>query len=174
MPIHACPHTFSALAAKVLPAYMGEMRNALKTPIPMAAFCRPGFGVRKLLDELNRSGDFSGCYVLVDNAKPIYVGISRSVVSRLRQHVYGKTHFDASLAYKIAASLHSDKATVALSRSTAMKDPKFGISFAKAQKYLQSLKVAFVSIENPLELYVYEPYCAMELDTHQWNVFATH
>jgi hypothetical protein len=33
--------SFTELAAKVLPAYMGQMREALKTPIPMADFCRP-------------------------------------------------------------------------------------------------------------------------------------
>jgi hypothetical protein len=33
--------SFTELAAKVLPAYMGQMREALKTLIPMADFCRP-------------------------------------------------------------------------------------------------------------------------------------
>ncbi len=55
-----------------------------------------------------------------------------------------------------------------------MQDPLFGSSFAEAQSYLRSLQVAFVAIENPLELYVFEPYCALELDTHQWNSFETH
>lgn len=55
-----------------------------------------------------------------------------------------------------------------------MQDPLFGMSFAEAQAYLRSLQVAAIAIENPLELYVFEPYCALELDTHQWNSFETH
>ena len=38
--------------------------------------------------------------------------------------------------------------------------------------------MAFVEIANPLELYLFEPYCAMELltgfDTGGWNTFLTH
>ncbi|KKO12152.1 hypothetical protein LCGC14_0001600 [marine sediment metagenome] len=48
-----------------------------------------------------------------------------------------------------------------------MADPLFGVSFVEAQTYLRSLQVATVSIDNPLELYVFEAYCAIELDTHQ-------
>jgi hypothetical protein len=35
-------------------------------------------------------------------ATPIYTGISRKVIARLRQHMKGDTHNNASLAYKIA------------------------------------------------------------------------
>jgi predicted GIY-YIG superfamily endonuclease len=174
MPIHNCQHTFSKLASTILPQYMKQTRAVLKQPLPMSFFCRPRIGVQTLLRELDIPKDFSGCYVLAKNAKPIYVGISRSVISRLRQHVIGKTHFDASLAYKIAASKHPQKFMAALSRATAMKHPDFGVSFRNAQRYLQSLNVAFIPIVNPLELYIYEPYCAMQLNTHQWNVFETH
>ena len=40
--------------------------------------------------------------------------------------------------------------------------------------YLRSLNVAFIEIGNPLELYLFEAYCAMELDTSEWNTFETH
>lgn len=140
----------------------------------MEAFARAGVGVRGLLRGFGLPQDFSGCYVLVENGVPIYVGISRGVIGRLRQHVYGKTHFDASLAFRIAMNRHPDQTIANLTRSDAMDDPLFGTSFAEAQTYLRSLQVAAVAIENPLELYVFEPYCAMELDTHQWNAFETH
>ncbi|UBT80256.1 hypothetical protein LCH33_003675 [Pseudomonas amygdali] len=55
-----------------------------------------------------------------------------------------------------------------------MDDPLFGTSFAEAQAYLRSLHVAVVEIENPLEFYIFEPYCTLALDTHQWNSFKTH
>ncbi|MEA9565528.1 hypothetical protein [Xanthomonas sp. WHRI 8932A] len=126
------------------------------------------------MKELNIPQDFSGCYVLLEAGTPIYVGISRSVIGRLRQHVFGKTHFDASLAFRVAISRHAGTTIAKLTRSEAMQDPLFGTSFAEAQAYLRTLQVAFITIENPLELYVFEPYCALELDTHQWNSFETH
>ncbi|MDQ8020939.1 MAG: hypothetical protein REI94_03815 [Moraxellaceae bacterium] len=140
----------------------------------MDLFARPGVGPGTLLKEFGIPRDFSGCYVLLESQAAIYVGISRSVVGRLRQHVFGKTHFDASLAFRIAMARHPDKAVANLTRSEAMQDPLFGTSFVEAQAYLRSLQVAAISIENPLELYVFEAYCALELDTHQWNSFETH
>ncbi len=174
MALHDCAHTFEELAATVLPAHMARMQSALADPRQMGAFAQSGVGVKALLKEFELRQDFSGCYVLQENEKPIYVGISRGVIGRLRQHVFGKTHFDASLAFRIAMKKHPDETVAKLTRSTAMLDPLFGTSFAEAQAYLRSLQVAWVEIENPLELYLFEPYCAFELDTHQWNSFRTH
>lgn len=174
MALHECPHTFQELAETVLPAHMARMRAALADPHQMSMFARPGVGPGTLVKELGMAKDVSGCYVLIETGKPIYVGISRGVIGRLRQHVFGKTHFDASLAFRVAIARHPDKTIARLTRSEAMQDPLFGSSFAEAQSYLRSLQVAFIAIENPLELYVFEPYCALELDTHQWNSFETH
>ncbi|WP_445178773.1 hypothetical protein [Pseudomonas sp. McL0111] len=174
MPLHECPHTFEELAATVLPAHMSRMQNALKDPREMSAFAASGIGVQSLLKRFDLPRDFSGCYVLIDQGSPIYVGISRSVISRLRQHVFGKTHFDASLAFRVAMAKHPDRTITKLTRAKAMDDPLFGTSFAEAQTYLRSLQVAAIDIQNALELYVFEPYCALALDTHQWNSFETH
>ncbi|MFJ2485521.1 hypothetical protein [Pseudomonas sp. NPDC087639] len=174
MPLHECPHTFEALATTVLPAHMSRMTSALADPREMKAFAVPGVGTKSLLKRFDLAHDFSGCYVLIDKGLPIYVGISRSVISRLRQHVFGKTHFDASLAFRIAMARHPDRTISKLTRAKAMDDFLFGTSFAEAQSYLQSLHVAAIAIENALELYVFEPYCALALDTHQWNSFETH
>lgn len=95
------------------------------------------------------------------------MGISRIVIARLRQHVFGKTHFDASLGFRIASERCNSQVDTKLTRAKAMADPLFGVSFVEAQTYLRSLQVATVSIDNPLELYVFEAYCAIELDTHQ-------
>lgn len=174
MSIHDCPHTFEELARVVLPAHMTRMRLALRATEPMSAFSEKGVGARSLLVAKQLEKDFSGCYVLVEGSKPIYVGISRGVIGRLRQHVYGKTHFDASLAFRIAMERHPVKTIAKRTRSEAMRDPLFGTSFSEALAYIKTLHVAYIEVKNPLELYVFEPYCAIELDTHQWNSFATH
>jgi hypothetical protein len=153
---------------------MANMRVALANPRNMHLFARPGVGPGSILKELDIGRDFSGCYVLIEAGTPIYVGISRKVIGRLRQHVFGKTHFDASLAFRVAMANHPDKTITDLTRAKAMQDPLFGTSFTEAQAYLRSLQVATIAIGNPLELYVFEAYCALELDTHQWNSFETH
>lgn len=174
MPLHDCPHTFEQLAAEILPAHMQRMQEALAKAEPMNNFCMPGVGIKTLLGNKGRVKDFSGCYTLLEGNNPIYVGISRGVIGRLKQHVCGKTHFDASLAFRIAWSKHPDQAIKKLTRTKAMQDALFGISFIEAQNYLKSLTAAFIEIKNPLELYVFEAYCAITLDTHQWNSFETH
>jgi hypothetical protein len=59
-------------------------------------------------------------------------------------------------------------------RADAMQDPAFREAFCEAQMLLRSCGVAFIEIANSLELYLFEAYCAMELDTCEWNTFRTH
>lgn len=170
MPIDACTSSFAEMATVVLPADMARLRTALSEPLAMSSFCVPGVGVKSILSRLRRSRDFSGCYVLLRDKKPFYVGISRTVIQRLRQHVTGNTHFDASLAYLMAAANTGHE----MKRSDAMQDPLVRGAFEKAKALLRDCSVAFIEIENPLELYLFEAYCAMELDTCEWNTFRTH
>jgi hypothetical protein len=168
--IDDCRHTFEDLARSVLPAHMKRLEAALERSRPMSLFAQPKMGPIALARSCGVPGDFSGCYVLLEGQRPVYVGISRRVLSRLRQHVRGRTHFDASLAYRIA---QGRRPTVG-SRTTAMGNASFGAEFEKAKQYLAVLRVSFVEIQNPLELYVFEAYAAMSLRTHEWNTFRTH
>ena len=108
--------------------------------------------------------------LLRSNGKPLYVGISRGVIGRLRQHSNGTTHFDASLAYRMA----NEKAPHGKTSSAGMQDPVFRAAFNEAQVLLRTCTVVFIEIPNPLELYLFEAYCAMMLDTSEWNTFRTH
>ena len=90
MPIDRCLHDFPTLTATVLPARTNDLEMAMTAPLPMSAFSTAGVGVRSLVKQHGHEKDYSGCYVLIDK-EPIYVGISRSVVARLRQHVTGTT-----------------------------------------------------------------------------------
>src|SRR5579859_4632652 len=166
--IDACTSTFSRLAEEVLPRYMAQLRTTMAQPRSLSEFC--DCGIKTMIDRLGLKVDFSGCYVLIRDGKPFYVGISRGVLKRLRQHGNGSTHFDASLAYRMAC----EKAPHKMTRDDAMKDPRFRQAFDQAQALLRGSSVAFVEIENSLELYLFEAYCAMELDTCEWNTFRTH
>lgn len=170
MPIDGCIHSFQHLANTVLPEYMQKMRKAMQAPSQMAAFAKKGCGEKGCLKALSRTSDFPGCYVLIENGKPVYVGISRGLVCRLIQHVRDKTHFGASLAYLIASKCLPHK----MKREEAMQDPAFQAEFNKAQLRLRSFQIAFIEIQCPVELYAFELYCSLELDTDQWNTFETH
>ncbi|NQU76068.1 MAG: excinuclease ABC subunit C [Planctomycetes bacterium] len=172
MTIDGCPHTFAALATKVLPRLMEGMQKAIQSPHKMAEFATAGIGVKGLLQCLELAKDFSGCYVLLKGKgnKPFYVGISQCVIARLGQHVKGRTHFAASLAYQMACKQCPHK----LTREEAMKQPKFLKAFDGARKALSGMQVAFLPIINPVELYLFEVYCVMELDTWKYNSFRTH
>lgn len=170
MLIDGCPHCFADLATTILPKHLTTLRAALAKPHPASRFSKAGEGPVSIARALGIGSDFSGCYVLMDNGTPIYVGISRQVLARLRQHLTGKTHFDASLAYAMAQR----KCPTPGKRGDAMTQTSFQQAFADVKTHLCSLHVAFVQIENPLELYVFEAYAAMELATHEWNTFRTH
>ncbi len=169
MTIDDCHYSFQELAIDILPAHMKRMRDAIANPLPMEKFGCKGVGIARTLDHIKRENDFAGCYVLLDRNQPIYVGISRTVAQRLLQHIKGRTHNDASLAYRIA----SDHYPHSLKRAVIMKHHAFKEEFEKAKAYCKSLKVAFIEIQNDLELYLFEVYCAMELNT-KWNTFRTH
>lgn len=170
MPIDNCQHAFADLASHVLPGYMAKLQEAINTPLELAQFAQPGIAEKTLTKQLGLSSDFSGCYVLLEQGQPFYVGISRGVIKRLRQHVTDKTHFGASLAYKMASQTVGHQ----LTRDEAMKDPLVAQAFTQAQQRLIAADVAFIRIDNPLELYLFEAYCAMQLDTADWNTFRTH
>ncbi len=170
MPIDGNRHSFRFLATRSLPKRMQQMRSAMQDPHLMDKYGAKGVGAKTVLRQLGLKRDFPGCYVLIAGKKPIYVGISRAVVQRLLQHVKGKTHFDASLAYKITCSKRPHK----VHAKVAMQEPAFRKEFEETKEFLKSLRVAFVEIRNDVELCLFEVYCALELDTCEWNTFRTH
>jgi hypothetical protein len=179
VPIDGCHRSFDELARVVLPAHMSRMREGMRSPIPMAEFAVKGVGPATLRNTLGFDHDPPGCYVLIDHGRPVpqpmYVGISKHVITRLMEHVRGTDHMSATLAYRIAANHDPRDERTATQR---MQDANFRSRFREARDSLLSLNVAFVEIENPLELYLFEAYCALELntgfETGGWNTFVTH
>jgi hypothetical protein len=156
---------FVDLATVVLPAYMAQLRVSMAQPRNLNEFCTPGVGIFTLLKRLGCAHDFRGCYVLLRDQNPFYVGGSGGVIARLRQHVTGKTHFQANLAYSMAC----EKVPHEMTRDEAMNDQTFLQSFEDARQVLKDSSVAFIEIPNAVELYLFEAYCAMELNVSGWN-----
>lgn len=122
------------------------------------------------LKKVNKNTDFPRCYVFIDGNKPVYVGISRGLVKRLVQHLNFESHNTASLVYKMATEDYPHE----MKRDQAMRDEQFREVFLEAQEQLRNMYVAYVEIGNDLELYLFEVYASMKLDTDTWNTFRTH
>lgn len=62
---------------KMLPGYIVEIKKKIASPVSMSEFSIKGVGKATALKNLKLQKDFSGCYVLIEAKRPIYVGISR-------------------------------------------------------------------------------------------------
>ena len=170
MPIDNCQHTFQELAAKILPRYFTSLEIAISRAIPATVLTTMKSASQAALKALGRKTDFPGCYVFIEGTKPIYVGISRTVVRRLVQHLNTDSHFSASLVYRMTSKRFPHD----LRRDQAMKNVQFKRGFLQNQERLQAMNFAFIEIQNDLELHTFEVYAAMCLDTNEWNTFRTH
>ena len=172
--LDGCVHGFRELAVDVLPGYMDLLRVRLVNPWPLGPLTERGVGPATFAKRVGLKTDIPGCYVLVDQGRAIYVGISKHVFARLLEHVRGSDHYSATLAYQIAVGDCPHNTTAAV----AIKDPQFRARFEKCRERLRNLSAAFIEIENALVRYLFEPYCAMELRTGigqgGWNTFVTH
>lgn len=166
--VDACPHDFETIARNVLPNYFDLLNQRISLPAEMSAFTNNNTANRSMV--FGESRDFSGCYVLLEGQSPVYVGISRGVIKRLTQHVTGNSHYNASLAYRMAKEVMPHKKT----RDEAMANMEFNRAFLQQREKLKSYYVAAIRIDNALELYLFEVYAAMRLGTGKWNSFRTH
>ncbi len=170
MPIDSCTHTFDDLSITVLPKYFENLEESIEKPLSASEFVGYKSATKEALSKTGKKTDFPGCYVFLDAGNPIYVGISRGVVKRLTQHLNHDSHYSASLVYKMA----SDEYPHAMKRDQAMKDDQFRNVFFAKQEQLQKMTIAYIEIQNDLELYLFEVYASMKLDTDTWNTFRTH
>jgi hypothetical protein len=174
MAFDGCTHSYAKLAHEVLPDHMKEIRISMKKPIKMNQFGIRGNGKKTLAKANGFPKDIRGCYLFLENKKPIYVGISGHVFARLLQHTQVGDHLTASLAYRMAKQKLPHETTASL----AMLDPAFRAEFDAQRSRILDWDVAIIEIPNPLELYLFEVYCAMELKTSLenggQNTFALH
>jgi len=111
--------------------------------------------------------EFKGIYIFIDNETPVYVGISRSVFRRLKQHGWGKTHNQCTFAYNLAKyELHGKEF-----KKERKEFPEETLE--SAREIVRSYKVALFHVENDFDLYFLEVAVAGLLKT-KWNSFRTH
>ncbi len=121
--------------------------------------------------EANNKNEFKGLYVFAEEIDgritPVYVGISRTVFRRLKQHGWGKHHNECTLAYKLAKrKFHKENPKV--KRKEVIEDElKFG------REAVQNLKVALIPVQEDYDLYILEVLLAGYWKT-KWNSFRTY
>jgi hypothetical protein len=126
MALDGCTYRFCELVTEVLPRYMETLRERLEHPWALESLTERGVGPVTFARRVGYDKDIMGCYVFVENARPIYVGISKHVFARVQEHVRGADHFTATLAYQMAVERypHGTFAAIAIKERGFCRDPQ--------------------------------------------------
>lgn len=122
---------------------------------------------------LNGRSDVKGLYLFCDpEGSPFYVGISQTILRRIKQHFFGSENNQASLVYLMALEEYKRQKGRPF-KGLRKKFPfdKYGIPKQKALR--ETTKITIVPIEDNFELYISEAYYSCYYTT-KWNTFETH
>ncbi len=115
--------------------------------------------------------DFMGLYVFVNDNSPFYVGISKGVIGRIFQHTKGHNHNTSTLAYNIGLIRY--ELLTGQKHLGDRKELNFKTEVEPVKEFLLRQKIALLPIDNHEELYLFEIFCSMKLQTFL-NKFETH
>jgi hypothetical protein len=124
--------------------------------------------------KVNSDNEFKGLYIFGEEIDgeiiPVYVGISRSIYKRLRNHAFGKTSNTCTLAYLMAK--HKYETTNSI-KKVAKSIIENETHLAPQKDIIQNYKVVLIPVEKDYDLYFLEIAIAGILKT-KWNSFKTH
>lgn len=143
--------------------------------------------LRALLDELlsaprhrvadhPAARDVPGIYLFSEKETPVYVGQTRKLRTRLRQHTkLTAKQNQASFAFNIAKN-DAEKAGIDVRRFRNLleEDPEFISHFDDAKTKVAGMEVQFIELDDPIERTLFEVYAALALETEEFNKFETH
>lgn len=119
----------------------------------------------------NKLNEFRGLYIFGEEVDgivtPVYVGISRTVFRRLRQHGWGKNHNECTFAYLMANEEHFNSKFI----NNREQFPQAELEASRTK--VKSYKVVLHPVDNDYELYFLEVALSAILKT-KWNSFRTH
>jgi hypothetical protein len=139
-------------------------------------FKQHGYGVN--------SNSLKGMYVFGEKSNgiviPVYVGISRDIYRRLKEHGWGKPRKTATLAYLIAdnkyrniGKMEGHKHIFNVVSKNLRKEIDNNADVPRAIRDVQQFYVAIFEIDCDYKLYFHEVAIAGILKT-KWNSFRTH
>jgi hypothetical protein len=118
--------------------------------------------------------EFKGLYVFGEeiNGKviPVYVGISRVVFGRLRNHGWGKTTNTCTLAFLMAKTKFEKENPGESLRAKNVEDT---IHLEPCKEKMRKYRVVLYPVKNDYDLYFLEVAISGILKT-KWNSFRTH
>jgi hypothetical protein len=118
--------------------------------------------------------DEPGIYLFSENNQPVYVGQTRRLRTRLRQHTAPNgTHYSATFAF-LLANENSSGEIRKVSRRDRVLDAAFRDNFTAQRARVGAMDVQFIVVKDPIERTMLEMYAALHLETEEYNSFETH
>lgn len=118
----------------------------------------------------------SGIYLFSKGDEALYVGQTRNLRARLRNHTNPLSRENqASFAFLVAKA-EAEKANIDISRTRKIleADEAFAEHFRDAKLEVSEMDVRFIQLEGPIERTLFEVYASLALDTVLYNSFETH
>jgi hypothetical protein len=115
-----------------------------------------------------------GCYALVEKDKYLYVGISKNLRQRMRNHTSGRPE-QSVFAYKVACEITGRKSdyTKAGSKKVLIQIPEFAEAMKSTTQRVRQMDAKCIVIEDASQRYLFEFFAALSLDA-PYNDFNTH
>ena len=117
-----------------------------------------------------------GIYLFSEGPTPVYVGNTRNLRQRLRQHTSASSRENqAALAWRLALKEARRRGIkVDGTRKQVESDPVFAELFGEMRVRVGAMNAQFVEIDDPITRTVFEVYAANALETDEFNSFETH
>ena len=116
-----------------------------------------------------------GVYVFYEKNKPIYVGRSNRLKSRIREHYReSSTHNSATFAFNLAKEEMGINQRTPITRKELEKAPGFDRAFYEARLRVKEMEVRVVQIDDQATQALFEIYAVLALKTRRYNNFRTH
>jgi len=129
---------------------------------------------RHLMIDLSDVPAVPGIYLLSEGDRPMYVGQSRNVRSRLRRHQRENAGSEeASYAFSLARrEARQAGHPIPKSRRACQDDPLFAELFSAARRRVGRMHVQVIELPSPIDRTLFEVYASLALETD--NTFETH
>ena len=124
-------------------------------------------------DDLRRVPQ-QGVYVFYEGDTPIYVGRSRRMRKRIREHgATSSRHESATFAFKLLRHAIREPDGHSSKHTRPELQEKYASQYAAQRERVRNMRFRVVEIEDPLVQTVFETYAILALNTTDYNTFHT-